>query len=116
MNIYLVPIVPPPISPTSYCCLIMITQYSLLLYNITYSPLYHYTPYLLFICSSFCNDICSILEISGMRLALPDHIRGLPVRSINAYDCSETANDVSLFASEEKIFVYECAYIYLYVF
>jgi hypothetical protein len=29
-----------------------------------------------------------------MRLALPDAIKGVPIRDIQAYDCSETANIV----------------------
>jgi hypothetical protein len=29
-----------------------------------------------------------------MRLALPDDIKGVPIRDIQAYDCSETANIV----------------------
>ena len=33
---------------------------------------------------------------SGMRLALPDNIDGIPVRHIQAYDCSENANIVRL--------------------
>lgn len=30
----------------------------------------------------------------GMRLALPDKIKGIPVKHIQAYDCSENANIV----------------------
>ena len=31
---------------------------------------------------------------SGMRLALPDCIQGIPIRNVQAYDCSDTANAV----------------------
>eukprot|EP01035_Chromulina_nebulosa_P018022 gene18022-23663_t len=32
--------------------------------------------------------------IGGMRLALPDVVRGIPIKRIEAFDCSEVANDI----------------------
>jgi len=54
--------------------------------------------------SSFLKDLphpdigLSVYEffsgIGGMRLSLPSSVRGIPIRNITAFDCSDTANDV----------------------
>lgn len=33
--------------------------------------------------------------IGGMRMALPDHVEGVPITSIHAFDCSNVPNTVS---------------------
>lgn len=34
------------------------------------------------------------MSIRGMRLALPESVRGVKIKRITAYDCSDTVNDV----------------------
>ena len=76
-----------------YCTLLYSTLlYSTLLYS---TLLYYSTPlYSTIICCPIKRLPNFVLIYSGMRLALPDSIDGIPVRHIQAYDCSENANIV----------------------
>ena len=77
-----------------YCTVLYCTVlYCTVLYRtLLYSTLLYSTA----ICCPIKRLPNFVAIYSGMRLALPDNIDGIPIRHIQAYDCSENANIVRL--------------------